>query len=180
MQLSQSSHSSIVRGCHLVLFALLLISTAPAQADVEPESLAAFTRSGMALWHVPGMAMAVVNRDEVLFQRGFGQTAVSDGVAVDEHTLYAIASTTNAMVVSGILMLVDEKKLSLDDPVIRHIPELHYADPMLTQQVTMRDLLAHRTGLPSTDLWIFFQGMPLDEEITRLQTSRLSLPYIPA
>jgi CubicO group peptidase (beta-lactamase class C family) len=73
------------------------------------------------------------------------------------------------MVVTGVLMLVDEGKLSLDDPIIKHIPELHFADPALTQQLIVRDLLAHRTGLPSTDFWSFMQGMSLDEQIVKLQ-----------
>ena len=80
------------------------------------------------------------------------------------------------MVVTGILMLVDEGKLSLDDPIIKHVPELHFADPSLTQQLMVRDLLAHRTGLPSTDYWSFFQDMPLDEQITRLQTVPSAAP----
>lgn len=93
------------------------------------------------------MAVTVVSSDEVLFQQGFGKTAVDSGMAVDEHTLFAIASTTKAMVVAGILMLADEGKLSLDDPITKHVPELHFQDPLLTQQLTIRDLLTHRTGL---------------------------------
>jgi CubicO group peptidase (beta-lactamase class C family) len=141
----------------------------PAISAVDGDQLSAFTERGMDLWRVPGMSVAVVTPDEVLFQKGFGQTSMKDGKAVDEHTLFAIASTTKAMVVMGILMLVDEEKLSLDDPIIKHIPELHFADPALTQQLSVRDLLAHRTGLPSTDIWSFFQQMPLDEQLTRLR-----------
>ena len=80
------------------------------------------------------------------------------------------------MVVAGILMLVDEEKLSLDDLIIKHIPELHFADPALTQQLMVRDLLAHRTGLPSTDIWTFLQGMPLDEQLSRLSTVKSEAP----
>ena len=148
---------------------ILLISIAPVTGAFDAEHLSSFTKRGMELWHVPGMSVAVVTKDEVLFQQGFGVTAVDQGQAVDEHTLFAIASTTKAMVAAGILMLVDEDKLSLDDPVTRYIPELHFENPMLTQQVTVRDLLAHRTGLPGTDFWMFFQNMPLDEQIPRLQ-----------
>lgn len=160
--------------CVVLLIPCLLAT--PAMSDVDPYDLTAFTEKGMDLWNVPGMSVAVVSRDEVLFQKGFGSTALSAGEAVDEHTLFAIASTTKAMVVAGILMLVDEKKLSLDDLVIKHIPELHFSDPSLTNQVMVRDLLAHRTGLPSTDLWAFFQNMPLDEQIRRLETVDSAAP----
>lgn len=153
-----------------VSLALLLGFALPAMAAFDADHLSAFTKQGMDLWHVPGMSVAVVTQDDVLLQRGFGNTAAKNGRAVDEHTLFAIASTTKAMVVTGILMLVDEGKLSLDDAIIKHIPELHFSDPTLTQQLIVRDLLAHRTGLPSTDYWSFFQDMPLDEQIRRLQT----------
>ncbi len=148
--------------------------------EAEPatgyEPLAAFIETGMELWRVPGAAAAVVSSDAVLFQRGFGETAI-DGQAVNEHTLFAIASTTKAMIAAGILMLADEGRLSLDDRVVRHVPELHFRNPLLTEQVTLRDLLTHRTGLPSTDFWTFFQEMPLAEQIERLEavTSRAGL-----
>jgi len=130
----------------------------------------------MELWHVPGMSVAVVSSDKVHYQRSFGATAVTDGRPVDEHTLFAIASTTKAMVTLGILMLVDDEKLALDDPIIMHIPELHFHDPSLTQQLTLRDLLAHRTGLPSTDYWSFFQGTPLEDQLPRLRTVSPAAP----
>ncbi len=156
--------------------ALLIAFAVPAMAAFDADHLSAFTERGMDLWHVPGMSVAVVTQDDVLMQKGFGNTAAKKGQAVDEHTLFSIASTTKAMVVAGILMLVDEGKLSLDDPIIKHIPELHFADPSLTQQLNVRDLLAHRTGLPSTDYWSFFQDMPLDEQITRLKTVETVAP----
>ena len=143
---------------------------------VDKEHLENFTKKGMDLWHVPGMSVAVVTKDDILFQQSFGKTAVNNGKSVDKNTLFAIASTTKAMVVAGILILVDEGKLSLDDPIGQHIPELHFKDPSLTRRINIRDLLAHRTGIPSTDIWSFFQNMPLDEQIRRLQTVDAAAP----
>jgi CubicO group peptidase (beta-lactamase class C family) len=159
-----------------IFFLALFLGTVTPGHALDSEYLSAFTERGMELWHVPGMSVAVVNKDRIEYQRGFGQTAAKDGQAVDEHTLFAIASTTKAMVVAGILMLVDEEKLSLDDPIIKHIPELHFENPMLSQQIMVRDLLAHRTGLPSTDYWSFFQDTPLAEQITRLRTVEPAAP----
>ena len=163
-------------GSRFFAFAILLAVSTSAPAVEDSERLTAFVESGMAQWQVPGMAVAVVSSDELLFQDGFGTTALQGGAKVDEHTLFAIASTTKAMVVAGILMLVDEGKLSLDDPIVKHIPELHFSDPMLTEQLMVRDLLAHRTGLPSTDFWTFFQDMPLDEQIRRLESVPAAAP----
>ncbi len=85
-----------------VTLALLLGFALPAMAAFDADHLSAFTKQGMDLWHVPGMSVAVVTQDDVLLQRGFGNTAAKNGRAVDEHTLFAIASTTKAMVVTGI------------------------------------------------------------------------------
>jgi len=161
---------------HFAIIALMIGTAVPAMAAFDVDHLSAVTERGMGLWHVPGMSVAVVTQDEVLMQKGFGTTAAKSGQPVDQHTLFAIASTTKAMVVTGILMLVDEGKLSLDDPITKHVPELHFGDPLLTRQLIVRDLLAHRTGLPSTDYWSFFQDMPLDEQIKRLQTVQAVAP----
>lgn len=159
------------------LIIILLAASAPAAvAQEDGESLSTFIKNGMEMWHVPGLAVAVVSSDEILFQEGFGETAVVDGKKVNEHTMFAIASTTKAMVVAGLLMLADQKKISLDDPIVKYLPELHFSDPALTSQLIVRDLLAHRTGLPSTDFWTFFQQMPLDEQIRRLGSVPAAAP----
>jgi CubicO group peptidase (beta-lactamase class C family) len=166
----------IQRTGHVLIIAILTLFSLTAWAEFDQNQLTTSVEEGMALWHVPGMSVAVVTPDEILFQQGFGETSIEDGVAVDEHTVFAIASTTKAMVVSGILMLADQGKISLDDPVIKYLPELHFSDPLLTEQIMVRDLLAHRTGLPSTDLWSFFMNMPLDEQVQRLQAVDAEAP----
>lgn len=158
------------------LLAMMLIVASSDSASARYDRLADFVGRGMELWQVPGMAVAVVSGNEVLFQMGFGTTATHNGRKIGEHTLFANASTTKAMVAAGMLLLADEGKLSLDDTVIRHIPELHFNDPLITGQVTLRDLLAHRTGLPSTDIWTFLQQMPLDEQIRRLGSVPAAAP----
>ncbi len=137
--------------------------------DAVIEQLPGFIEKGMSAWHVPGMAVTVVTDQDLLFQKGFGSTAADGGSAVDEHTLFAIASTTKAMVAAAIMMLVEEDKLALDDLAIDHLPELQFADAWLNSQVTVRDMLTHRTGLSSTDYWSFLQSTPLMEQIKRLR-----------
>ena len=156
---------TLMRACTLFLFTIVSM---PAWSEINSERLSTITEEGMAMWNVPGMSVAVVTPQEVLFQQGFGETSINRGEKVDQHTLFAIASTTKAMVVTGLLMLVDEGKLSLDAPVAQYIPELRFSSPELTQRIMVRDLLAHRTGLPSTDLWSFFLDMPLEEQVQRL------------
>ena len=158
------------------LTALLIFQIGSVLASTDSTDLAAFVERGMALWNVPGMAVTVVTGDSVVFRKGFGKTSIRDGVDIDEHTQFANASTTKAMVAAGMLMLVDEGRLDLDDLVIDHLPELHFQDPLLTRQVTVRDLLAHRTGLPRTDFWTFMQGMSLEDQIRRLASVKPAAP----
>ncbi|MGB5345146.1 MAG: serine hydrolase [Woeseia sp.] len=154
-----------------LLVAVLLLAAVPVVTAAEFDE-ARFTDAverGMTLWNVPGLAVAVIQDGETVLQRGFGNATIG-GAQVDEHTLFSNASTTKAMVVAGLLMLVDEQRLTLDDPVVQYIPELHFHASMDTGAITLRDLLAHRTGLPSTDFWTFHQRFPLAEQIRRMPT----------
>ncbi len=96
-------------------------------------------------WRVPALAIAIVKDDSVVFLKGYG--------TANEHTRFAIGSTTKAMTSAGLAMLVDEGKLRWDDRVAQYIPELQLADAWATRELTIRDLLTHRSGLPGTDLY---------------------------
>jgi CubicO group peptidase (beta-lactamase class C family) len=125
-------------------------------------------------WHVPGLAIAVVSGDSLVFARGYGVAEQGKPARATEHTRFAIGSTTKAMTTAALAMLVDEGKLRWDDRVVDHIPELQLYDPYATRELTIRDLLTHRSGLPATDL---FWGMkenpfPVSDMIRRLRYVR--------
>jgi len=122
-------------------------------------------------WHVPGLAIAVVKDDSLVFARGYGVTQIGKPAPVTEHTRFAIGSTTKAMTVASLAMLVDEGKLRWDDRVTDYLPDLRLYDPYATSQLTIRDLLTHRTGLPGTDLlWLIPQNeLTLPEMMRRLR-----------
>jgi CubicO group peptidase (beta-lactamase class C family) len=140
----------------LLFTALLAAGLAPLAAQTaELAGLDAYIRQAMADWEIPGFAIAVVQRDQVIFARGYGEREIGTGEPVDEHTLFAIASTTKAMTVAALGMLVDEGTVQWDDPVINHMPGFQLADPYVTRHVTIRDLLTHRTGVARHDnVWI--------------------------
>ena len=101
----------------------------------------------------PALAIAVVKDDSVVFAKGYGVLQKGAPQPANEHTRFAIGSTTKAMTSASIAMLVDEGKLKLDDPVTKYIPELQLSDPWVTRELTIRDLLTHRSGLPGVDLF---------------------------
>ena len=114
----------------------------------------AYVQLAVAEWEVTGLAVAVVKDGEILFAKGYGIRELGSAAKVDEHTLFAIGSTTKAMTAAAIGMLVDEGKLDWDDPVTDHLPGFRLYDPFVTREITVRDLLTHRAGLPNADfLW---------------------------
>lgn len=113
------------------------------------------TRKAMTNWRVPGLALTLVQDDEVLLARGFGRRSVLALARVDRGTLFQLASCGKAFTAAAVGMLVDQGKLNWDDAVVDHLPDFRLSDPYLTAHVKIRDLLTHRTGLPSGDLlWI--------------------------
>jgi CubicO group peptidase (beta-lactamase class C family) len=141
------------------LFVFLLLwgwAIGPALAQEQRlADLDAYIEAAMAEWEVPGLAVAVIKDDEVVYLRGFGTRAVGSHEPVDEQTLFPIASTTKAMTVAALGMLVDEGLIGWDDPVTKHLPGFQLASPYLTRHLTIRDLLTHRTGMAShNNLWI--------------------------
>ena len=123
----------------------------------------------VADWDVTGLAVAVVKDGDVLFAKGYGIRELGSGVKVDEHTLFAIGSTTKAMTAAAIGMLVDEGKLDWDDPVTDHLREFRLYDPFVTREITIRDLLTHRAGLPNADFLWYGQDRESDDILFRMR-----------
>ncbi len=103
-------------------------------------------------WNVPGTAIAVVAGGEVVFAEGFGYRDVEQKLPMTANSLFAIGSTTKAFTATLLGMLVDEGTLDWDQPVRRYLAGFELQDPMATLQITPRDLVTHRSGLPRHDL----------------------------
>lgn len=137
-----------------MLLAGLLAGPASAQEDIAPAPLPqqlqdfdAYVEQVRAQFDVPGIAVAIVKDGQVVLERGYGLREIGKPERVDAHTLFAIASNTKAFTSAALSMLADEGKLKLDDRVIDHLPWFRMADPYVTREMRIRDLLAHRSGL---------------------------------
>jgi CubicO group peptidase (beta-lactamase class C family) len=119
-------------------------------------------------WNIPGVAVAIVKDDSLVFSKGFGLSNVNTNEKVDGNTMFAIASNTKAYTAACLAMLVDEGKISWDDRVIDHLPWFELYDPYVTMNATIRDLLSHRMGLAtfSGDL-IWYGTTHSREEVVR-------------
>jgi CubicO group peptidase (beta-lactamase class C family) len=98
-------------------------------------------------WGVPGLAVAIVKDDTLVLSKGYGVREYGSDQPVDEHTMFAIASNSKAFTAAALAILVDEKKLAWDDRVIDYLPWFRLSDPLATNELRVRDLLCHRSGL---------------------------------
>jgi CubicO group peptidase (beta-lactamase class C family) len=154
------------------LAASLGLPSATAAQPVPLDGFDALVASAVRDWQVPGLAVAVVKDGTVIFSKGYGVRELGTPATVDEHTLFAIGSTTKAMTAALVGMLVDEKKLAWDDPVIKHLPWFATADPYVTRELTVRDLLTHRGGLGNADYLWYGQDTPPREILQRVRLLR--------
>jgi CubicO group peptidase (beta-lactamase class C family) len=111
----------------------------------------------MAEWRIPGLAMAVLRRDEPPALRCWGVCDIDTDAQVTTDTVFPICSVTKSFTATALALLVDEGKLEWDRPVREYLPAFRLCDPVATDQATLRDLLTHRTGLPRHD-WVHMAG----------------------
>jgi CubicO group peptidase (beta-lactamase class C family) len=138
----------------LVVPALCAAVATSVYAQSPAANLAAFDQfvaKAARDWNVPGLAVAIVKNDSLVFAKGYGVLELGKSAPATEHSRFAIGSTTKAMTSAALAMLVDEGKVHFDDHVTDYLPELKLADPYVTRELTIRDLLTHRTGLPGAD-----------------------------
>ncbi len=131
----------------LCILAAPLAAQRPAAAPALPRDFDAYVTGVMRDFEVPGIALAVVKDGRVLLAKGYGVRKLGDPAPVDEHTLFGIASNTKAFTATALGILVEEGKLQWDAPVIDYLPWFQMYDPYVTRELTIRDLLVHRSGL---------------------------------
>lgn len=121
------------------------------------DSIPALIARAMADWHIPGLAIAVVQANELTILHGFGWRDREAGLPVTTDTLFPICSLIKSFTASGLAILADAGRLDWDRPVRDYVPELRLHDRDATERVSVRDLLLHRTGLPRHD-WVHMAG----------------------
>ncbi len=146
----------------------ILVVVLPARAvnaQIEPlHGLDEYIEAGMADWQIPGLAVAVVHHDSVVFIGGYGVREVGTDDWVDSHTLFALASCTKAFTATALGMLAGEGAIGWDDHVNGYLPGFQLYDPWVTRNVTIRDLLSHRTGYPGWAADHLWQGSDRDTD----------------
>jgi CubicO group peptidase (beta-lactamase class C family) len=124
-----------------------LLLLALTQQPTLPPDLDRYVARVMATFEVPGLALSVVKEGRVLLAKGYGVRKLGSPEPVDARTRFGIASNTKVVTATALGLLVEEGKLEWDAPVIRYLPAFAMYDPFVTRELTVRDLLVHRSGL---------------------------------
>jgi CubicO group peptidase (beta-lactamase class C family) len=118
-----------------------------AAPTTPPSDLDAYVAASMKTFEVPGMAVAIVKDGKIVVAKGYGVRKLGEPTPVDEFTLFGIGSNTKAFTTAALATLIDEGKLSWDDPVYQRLPGFVMYDPYVSHEMTIRDLLTHRSGM---------------------------------
>ncbi|MGI9067903.1 MAG: serine hydrolase [Pyrinomonadaceae bacterium] len=152
----------------VTLLLFVLVAFLPAYAQEAPlNGFDDYVNKALREWEVPGLAIAIIKDDRIVLAKGYGVRKLGDPTPVSERTLFAIGSSSKAFTAAAIAMLVDEGKLKWDDPVTKYLPGFELYDPYVTRELTVRDLLSHRSGLERGDFLWYGSEYDRDEILRR-------------
>lgn len=158
--------------CLIVTTSFLLFNTNLKSQDLNTstkwENFSDTIVKRMAEWHIPGMAITIVKGDSTLFENVYGYSNAESKTAVTKNTLFAIGSCTKFFTTTGLSILSDENKLDFNAPVISYYPSLKLKDTLLQNEITVKDILSHRTGLESGDYIWYGENYNREEVLERL------------
>ncbi|WP_179018781.1 serine hydrolase [Winogradskyella forsetii] len=153
------------------IIALTLLSTlAFAQTDKRLKGIEKQFNSVLESTKAPGFAVAIVEGDKIIYAEGFGYADYENKVPANANTLFAIGSSTKAFTSALLGLHREDDKLSLDDSPRKHIKELEFFNNDMNNQITIKDLMRHSTGLPRHDgSWYFFPSHDKDSLVAKIK-----------
>ena len=156
---------------HVITLLLILSgSLAFAQTKLDPKILDTKLKALQEATQTVGFSVAVVKGNEVIYSKGFGYRDLENKIPADENTLYAIGSSSKAFTVALLGIMEEEKGLKFTDSPKKYLPELEFYTNELNNQVTILDMISHRTGLPRHDLsWYLFPTADKDSLLARVK-----------
>lgn len=154
----------------------VIFLTSTLHAQLPPE-LDAYIENARKAWDVPGIAVTVVQDGKVLAAKGYGVRTLGKPERVDENTVFDTASLSKSFTAAAIASLVDEGKMTWDDPVRKHLPRFELRDPYRTQNATIRDLLSHRLGLEAGNWAFVFSNFDTAELLRRMKYLEERQPF---
>jgi CubicO group peptidase (beta-lactamase class C family) len=161
----------------LALVMLASSTTAVAQGKEPYPGLDAYITKATQDWKIPGLAVAIVRHDSVLYTKGYGTLGVANHAPVNEKTMFEIGSSSKSFTATAIAMLVSDGKMRWDAPLTEYLPDFRMYDPVANTQVTIRDALSHRSGIARGELVWVGAGISRAEVLHRLRFLKPESPF---
>lgn len=139
--------------------------------SLSTNELDTFVNNIMKEYKLPGLSIAVIKNDSVIFAKGYGVKKIGETNVINEHTLFQAASITKAFTALLVGMLVDQGKAKWSDPVKKFIPEFELSESYITEKLTIRDLLTFRSGILGGDT---INASNRKEIISKLKTLKVT------
>ncbi|MDX5348301.1 MAG: beta-lactamase family protein, partial [Hymenobacteraceae bacterium] len=148
----------------LLLICLLWVPVAEAQKKSDIKKIDRYLEDAFKAYDLPGMAVGIVKDGKVVFSKGYGVRSNEIKKPVTPETTFAIASLSKAFAAATLGILVDEGKLNWDDKVSKYLPDFELYDPFIERELTIRDLISHRSGYNTFDGDLLWYGTSYNRE----------------
>jgi CubicO group peptidase (beta-lactamase class C family) len=170
----------LVRRCAIAVAMLATAASSGAQVPTNVNARMAgfddYLAKVMKEWDAPGLAIGIVVRDSLVWTRGYGYRDYGQKIPYTPTTTQPIASNTKLFTVMAAGMLVADGKLAWDEPIKRYVSDIRFHDDDLDRQITLRDMLSHRTGVTRHDLMWYESPFTRKELWDRLRYLEPSAP----
>lgn len=155
--------NTILLQCTLLFLVGIMVVPLSAQPDKKRwKKVDEYIESALDSWDVPGVAVGIIDHGEIVLSKGYGLADVEAGTPVDEHSLFAIGSSSKAFTALAVATLVEDGEIEWDEPIKTYLPDFELWDETATEQMNAIDLLSHVSGLPRHDL--AWYGSPRSRE----------------
>lgn len=145
--------------------------------DKQAQKIDAVIKEQVTLWGVPGMSVAIVKGDKVIYSKGYGYRDVENELEVTPETVFGVGSNTKSFTAMALGLMQEKNKIDLNKPVVTYLPAFKLKDDYVTLHATPIDLIYHKTGLPGHDLVWYYSDLSTDEIIERLKYLDLNTDF---
>jgi CubicO group peptidase (beta-lactamase class C family) len=161
----------------LAIVTIASASPALAQSKEPYPGLDAYITKAVQTWKIPGISVAIVRNDSVLYTKGFGVLSAANSKPVDDQTLFEIGSSSKAFTATLVAMLVTDGKMRWDDHLTNYLPGFKMYDAEANEEVTLRDALTHRSGIARGELAWLGSGVSRDQVLHRVRFLKPESPF---
>ena len=173
-----SRQTWFARSATFAIVIATVAGVAGAQQGGEPyPGLDAYIAKAVEQWKVPGLSVAIVRNDSVIYAKGFGVLKAGGKTPVDAKTLFEIGSSSKAFTATVVAMMVTDGKMRFDDRLTTYLPDFRMYDAVANEGVTLRDALTHRSGIARGELTWLGADISRDEVLHRVRFLKPESPF---